>query len=259
MNWDDEKFCQDSFDVYLRKQLQTSGIAWKRVPRGDDPPDFYVTLGQNTFAVEVTRTEIMENAVIGVGQVRMQTYLSSHIRLVKEIEASARESGALSGTYAVLFRSPMSASRFRQAKKDAVKQALDYIQRTHSVDNSPNEAILHQGQPVCWIEKLHSQSNKVREVFQGAAWVESPEVKDEVCQILQHALEDKKAKFEAKGEPVPKILLLLNTYDFASPAMYRDCIHRVKDVDFFHSVFVVWPNGGGFLLHTSDEEWSEYI
>lgn len=257
MAWDDELFCKDSFDDHLKGHLGVTNTDWQRVPRGQDPPDFYLALGNRSFAVEVTRTEVMQDTALGAGQVRKQTYLSTHVEMVKEVEQAAKESGTLNGTYAILFRSPLTASHFSKVKKTILEKLLDYIRQTQQMASSPSRPVFCKDSPACWIEKLHNQSDKVCEVFQGFAWVESPEVTDEVCRMLQHAVDDKKRKFEAKGESLPRILLLLNTYDFASPAMYKDCIHRISDADFFHSIFVVWHDGSGFIVYTCDENWSK--
>jgi hypothetical protein len=257
MAWDSELFCKDSFDNYLKSRLGVANTGWQRV--SEDPPDFYLALGNRSFAVEVTQTEVMQDTALGTGQVRKQTYLSTHAELVEEVEQAAKASGMLNGTYAILFRSPLTASRFSRVKKDVLKKLLDYVQQTQQMTSSPSQTVLHEDLPVCWIEKLHSQSSKVCEVFQGFAWVESPEITDEVCQMLQHAVDDKKSKFERKGESLPKILLLLNTYDFASPSMYKNCIHRINNADFFHSIFVVWHDGSGFIVYTCDKNWSKLL
>jgi hypothetical protein len=255
MEWDTEEFCKKKLSEYLKPRLGTVPTHWQRLPKGEDPPDFYLTLGDTTFAVEVTQTEVMRRVRVGVGQLRQETYESTHKQFVEEVEQAAHQAGILNGTYGVSFLSPMTASDYPRAKKHVLQELLHYIDETQFVDDAPRKVVFFEQWDVCWIMKLHGESNRVFEVLQWWEWPESPDVRDFVCRMLQDAVDKKKQKLEKKGIPKPRILLLLNTYPFANQAMYHDCIYTVHSLDFFHTIFVVLEDGRGFLLRTLDGEW----
>ena len=252
MKNDRENFCREAFDRFLREYVGIKNIEWAAVPNGEDPPDFYVKCGQETFAVEVTSTEVMRDATIGEGQVREETYEASHTRLVQTVETLARQKGTLDGAYAIIFCRPLTVSRFQQLKRVVIKALLDHIELTRHESTSPSEEIYYEHCPVCRIQKLHNRPSGVYEVFTDSAWVETFGVAKEACDMLQLAVLEKKARFEHIGELAPKILLLLNTYAFTSPQIYQSCIAHVKDWDFFHSIFIVWGDGSGFFIHAGD-------
>lgn len=260
-----ELFCADSLDRFIANHLQISNKKWEPVPEGQDPPDFWLKLDQTAFAVEVTSTEVMRDASIGEGQVQEETYEHSHTQFIKDIENAAKAAGILKGVYAISFSRPMAVSRFRQIRREVQDELLQYIEQTQCLSASPNEVIRYSGQRVCCIGKLHDERDGVYEAFSDIAWVESPEVTDRVCDLLQAALADKKQKIQAKGESdprllsLPRILLLLNTYAFADLSMYLNCIQRVHSLEFFHSVFVIWGNGDCSLLYTSDKMWPKSL
>jgi hypothetical protein len=236
---DREVFCQESFDKYLREVCQANNISWQRVPKGKDPPDFYLTLNSVLYAVEVTSTEVMRDVTLGKGQIREHTYEVSHTSLVKELEREAENRGILSGLYIVGFLKPLTDQNFYQVKEVVVKELLAYVQRTSHLVESPDEPILYQDSTVCRIGKYQGSITGVFEAFSDSAWTEAPENAEKICKMLQSAITTKKKRLLQKGEVAPKILLLLNTYRFADEIIYRTFVSTVEDIDFFHTVFVV--------------------
>jgi hypothetical protein len=257
-----EEFCANSFDQFLAKRLRIVERNWSPVPQGQDPPDFFLTLNRTTFAVEVTTTRVMREVAVGSGQIGEETYERSYTDFVGKVEEEANKLGVLDGTYVVHFLRPMAKSNFRRVREEVFQGLLDYIERTQSEIAAPEEIIRYDGYAVCSIQKHNDQVDIVAEAFSDAAWVESPEVTDSVCQMLEVAVAEKKQVFLRKGAEDPKvlsfprILLLLNTYRFAEQTMYVNCAKRVTGLNFFHSVFVVQGDGAAFLLFTSDPDWA---
>ena len=257
-----EQFCADSFDRFLAHRLGIASRVWEPVSRGQDPPDFFLTIDQENFAVEVTSTEVMRGVSFGEGQIQEETYEHSHTQFIKDVEAAARNAGILKGAYAISFGRPMAISRFRQIRRYAQGQLLQYLERTQHLQSAPDEDIRYGNRRICHIFKAHDQRNIIYEAFTDLAWTESPEVTDKVCDLLQAAVTEKKEKVLAKGQvdprvlSLPKILLLLNTYAFADRSIYLSCVQSVESLDFFHSVFVIWGDGSCMLLFTGNEAWS---
>lgn len=254
LKFDRELFCQESFDRFLREQGQYNDLVWERVPEGQDPPDFYLTLETEHFAVEMTSTKIFREVALGSGSVIEQTYEASHTAVVREVQNKAEAQGILSGVYIVDFARPMSDERFRQVKKAVIGNLLAYIQKTQDLIEAESERIFYQNREVCRIGKVPGSMSGVYEAFNDTAWPEAPETTDKVCQMLQATIAEKQQKLRNEG--APKILLLLNTYDFATPGMYADCVKKnPAALDFFHTVFVVWGNGNGCVLHAVEPDW----
>ena len=49
-----EELCKSCFDKYLREQLPDSNVVWEDVEQRYEPPDFYLTIDNAKYAVEVT-------------------------------------------------------------------------------------------------------------------------------------------------------------------------------------------------------------
>jgi hypothetical protein len=49
-----EEPARQIFDTYLQSQPVRSNVAWEKVGEHDDPPDYWLTIGKNKYAVEVT-------------------------------------------------------------------------------------------------------------------------------------------------------------------------------------------------------------
>jgi hypothetical protein len=253
---DREQFCVDSFTKFLREQAESKSIEWRRVPKNQDPPDYYLTFDGTIYAVEVTSTEIMRDVTVGTGRIQEEKYHHSHERIVEKVDLRAREAGFLSGCYIITFDQPLTSSHFRQLKKAVIDGSLDYINMTQHLEMWPEESIYYQGQRVCGIMKLRAQPSGVYEEFTDEAWTGSPEIWDLVCALVQQAVLAKRDKLMKKNEVAPKILLLLNTYAFADDKMYVDCVGRIVSLDYFHSVFIVWGDGHVSVLHSSDDSWA---
>lgn len=113
MSQDREEFCTKSFSDYLLCHMVPTPMDWSPVPSGQDPPDYWLKLGNVTFAVEVTRTEVWREASAGQGEVRQQTYEATHEAFIREVECAATERAILNGTYGVVFQRPITASDLR--------------------------------------------------------------------------------------------------------------------------------------------------
>ena len=255
MKPDREEFCKTAFENYLVQNVGTTSPVWSRVPKGQDPPDYYLELGTEAFAVEVTSTEVIREASIGEGGVREETYVASHSAFVKELESMAIESGFLRGVYILTFRHPLASIHFAQVKANVLKQLLSFLRSTQELSSSSEEVIYYDNEAVCWISKLQARPNAVYDIFEDGAWTESQEFRHLVSCILVKALSDKKHKLQKKGESLPAILLLLNTYPLANAATYCSCFQSNAENEFFHSVFLVNGNGSGNMLYSRCNEW----
>lgn len=259
MSGNNEDFCKKSFSKYLKDRMCAIDMNWEKVRQGEDPPDFYLTLGKVKFAVEVTQTEIRREPTLGKGKVLDKTYREAHKNFVKEVEREAQRSKILKGTYVVHFQKPVIGTNFQRTTKCLLQDLLNYIENTKDLKDTSKKNISYQGSRVCWVRKVNNQSDKVLPFFTWFEWPDSPENISSVCEILQYAVTTKKQKLEVRNILEPKILLLYNVYPFAEQKTYKHCIGNIHSLDFFHSVFVVQFDRSGFFLHTCDKKWFNFL
>ena len=198
----------------------------------------------------------MHDVAIGEGKIRAQTYRSSCRTLAEGIGQTAEDLGILDGAYTMTFRRPITACGFRRAQEMVTDAMLDYIKRAQHLSSPPAEIFYYRHRSVCQAARISTRFSGVIPVFTESGWPDAPEEIDKVCRMLQKAVSRKKQRLEQKGETAPKILLLSNTYSIASEQMYRNCAPQIEGLDYFHSVFIVWRQLGGFILHSQNEAWS---
>ena len=238
------------------EKLGLQGIGWRD---GEDPPDFYLSIGNQEFAVEVTTLEHVLDTDSG-REVRMLAYSGSVDTLVREIEAEAIKQGILNGTYDTSANGPFDA--FGSLRKAIMDGALDYVRRTQNLPQADYEEIVSQGVRYFRIQKIKAEGARILPGLLSygpgrslVAWVESDDVRLEACRLLRKALLDKKEKL--KNVPLPKILLLRNAYVFAGAHVYRQCIENLQDLlRSFHSVFTV--ESEGYFLSTEEDAWHQH-
>jgi len=248
-NPDQELLCIAAFQNYLTEKLNQRP-PWTRVPRGQDPPDFYMTIKKQNYAVEVTSTKVYRDVSIGVGQVLERTYYKTHKKLVDEIDNLAKEKGVLNGVYCVSFMRPLTSKNFTKIKNQVLEKLLNFIEQTEEDIQTPNQKIRINRRLVCTIIKVPGTCDGVYEGFTNGAWPESPEFFGTVDEIIKLALTDKKQKLGSIKEPI--ILLLLNTFPLADPPVFLSCLKSIPDKDFFHSIFLVQGDGQGVMLYSKD-------
>ena len=106
MKREDEEFCKSRFSEFLANVLKTKGIEWEDGPR-NEPPDYYLTINNTRFAVEVTQFQVTRDTILGTGRVLEKTYEAWCRQLVEEIEGIVISEGVLKGTYVISFDAPI--------------------------------------------------------------------------------------------------------------------------------------------------------
>jgi len=245
-----EEFCKFSFDTYLQKTIPTSNQFWRDVEQKAEPPDYYLTLNNSLFAVEVTilleKVDIGGKKHLPVGIIR--DLLAKFIK--DEVEAVARDKGYLRGTYVVIFSKPIL--NFAEAKYRIQAELLSFISETQQTGKVPAKVVYKNGRQGCSIEKLDSQQDKV--VMGGpvlSKWQD--EVLVTAKDLLYNRLEEKKHRLRNIGNP--KILLLHDKYPFADREIYKTCISELHSLQFFHTIFVVGSDHEGEILYSQEPSW----
>jgi hypothetical protein len=248
---EDEEFAKSRFEAYVRSRLPKKTIVWTP---GDEPPDYYLTVGQDEFAVEITT--LMDKVTTPRKEVTVEGLYASYDDFVKEIEAEASKSGILSGEYCVTF-APAHLDIYRK-RKILQNEVLDFIRNTQTYPEVTATNMEIDGLPYCSIFK--GQGKIPRVCIVGYPFVSKwdGEAIQQSYIILQNAI-DTKAKKPAQLQK-QKILVLRSTAVFSQVEIYRDFLPKVTNLQFFHTVFIIgsWieTTRRDYVLYTVDPGWN---
>lgn len=264
---DEEELCIELVENDLRKALPKEKIHSERVARGEDPPDFWLTVGTRKFAVEVT--SLMKIVGSGPRELSEAGYSAWECRLGEQVTAEAKQQGVLKGTY-ILSHNQMPDLPTGKDQQVFVETCLQYIRDTmHKRGMQPRKRVwpVHNVAVRIDIYKLSDDDAVVRGGTsghygpKGNSWIES-----QLTKMLQKSVSTKRSKIEKKSvhETCDGVILALyDCFGFAMPHNFHHCINDVQDANWFHSIFVVQaaldaafntvPIGG--LLRTREPCW----
>lgn len=249
-----EEFCKVSFDTYLRKIMPISNLLWTDVKQKDEPPDYYLSVDDIKYAVEVTilmqkvNVEAKNHLPIGI----IRNLLSKFVK--EEVEMVARNGGYLQGAYLVVFSKPIT--NFAEVKGAIQTELLSYIADTIASSKASPRVIYKNSRQECLIEKVNSEDNKV--VMGGPVifkW--EGESLAEAKQLLNERLDEKKHRL--RNISLSKILLLHDKYPFTYRGTYKACISEVPSSHSFHTVFVAGSDNEGEILYSQEPAWARSL
>lgn len=266
----EEEFCRNCFDSYLRERLGLL-TAWQP---GTEPPDYFLTVGGATFAVEVTQLfgEVRTEAGTSMGNEKYEASMES---LCETIRKAAIEEGVLRGFYLVQFVGPFA--EFRRSRNLIVSGVLEYIRGTQGATTARGRVVFAEiGEQMkergftpemiaefvgyrwipgsCSAVKLGGTPRGIHCVTSGRSRVMwEGQALAEACRMLQQAVSEKRRKLADIADA--RILLLLHQWPMTGAGIYEQCRGALRDLECFHSVFVVEGEGGGYFLHTQETEW----
>ncbi len=128
---DDEVRAIDFFRSHLLGKAIGVGSWWD----GEDPPDFYITVDGERFAVEVTN--LLDDVVIGGATVSRLTYVAATENLVVQIDKEARKKRILRGSYQIWVNGPFDD--FSKLRKLIVSESLKFIGSTQYLSRRVRE------------------------------------------------------------------------------------------------------------------------
>lgn len=244
-----EEFCKSKFDDFLKKVQASASIVCGVWQDGDEPPDFYFTLDDIRYAVEIT----ILTEKIAVGTFKMPRVAIAHSlwKFVDEVEQLARERHLLHGAYIVRFSKAIED--FSAVKDDIRIRLLGYIECTQAMEKSPGKTVFKRRRQSCIIEKLHTRSDRIHKAGpHNTKW--GGEAETEICDLVEERLADK--CYKLRNLALPKIALLYDSYHFAGSKMYKDCVYKLPSLSSFHTVFIVQSDSDGFILYSENLGWS---
>lgn len=254
-SFDSEIFCKDVFHNYLKNHFPIFRIKWQDHPNGkNSPPDFNMILNGKIFSVEITETEIIQDTRRG-DKINVRTFRASREVFIQKVEEEAQKEKILIGTYDIFFLMPWTVQLDSKVKKYLKTQITEYLVKSKQENQSGPHDIYYKDRIICQILKLNGAGQKIFVSFAQGAWQNSEENRNFVCQLLQNAISKKRRLLDKEPVPPPRILLIFNTYPFATSKIYMECVPNIQFLDFFHSVFVVISHSKtGLFLYTCDKE-----
>ena len=248
----DEIRIAELLTYYLASRVPSNDVSYSS---GEDPPDAYIHVGEVTYPLEITSTEVPRDSVFGERKVRERTYEESHRRLLKEVEEEAKGDKSLIGKYAISFSKPIASQEFSTYRSIFKEELHKLLRNLHSAPVGFDTTIEHDFSELAWIYKLSDQGSKLYEVFQDGAWTESPEFIDFFRSLINKAIDNKLEVLSKVLDPSQCILAIRNTYGLADPQTLLALRSRIaEEKPLFHSVIIVFGNHL-FVLQSIRPEW----
>jgi hypothetical protein len=247
MKREEEEYCKAKFDEYLKGLGLSLVIKWCPVAQKDEPPDYYLYLYGDKYAVEVT--VLVESINVGTLKLSRIAILRYLYQFVKDIELEAKRRNILHGTYVVTIHKPIENFDFQ---KDIIQNNLfSYIDGTQNFENAPKFIAYDVDRQTVKIQKANNKRNTISllPIVGKREW----EMAIDISNILEEAIIIKKGKLGKIN--LPKILILYDAYNTASKDQYFDCLSKLPLLASFHTIFVVSDFEGNFVLYTENADW----
>ncbi|MBC7076858.1 MAG: hypothetical protein H5T92_00890 [Synergistales bacterium] len=242
-----EEIARSEFDALLRRLFPAIPIAWEEVSQAQEPPDWYVQIDSERYAVE--STSIFDRISTLSGQMPSSSISATLHRFIDELEAVAVKEGILTGTYAVAL---CPIPDFPKVKEDLGRRLLDYIRDTQGVPIAPRTNIWKVGHRSIFIQKLSDEKRYVAKIISfDPKW--EGEVQQELSRDLATVIETKKAKLVRIREPV--ILLILDTYHYADAEQWLQALLEIPSREAFHSICRIAPPDQTAILWSVHPKW----
>jgi len=233
---DEEAHARDWFDEYLRECDPARETTWSRPNR--DPPDLWVEIDGETFAVEVTG--LFDRITDGDGKIRTN---AERTRICQKlVDAAKQEARAcepcVEGYYDVHFSElPADSRSERKATKEWL--ARKFITTRHEQCTGWLEYIpenLHS--PLLTLQKLEHGCFEVKALQPAFGKWDLGCQQDAIC-VANQALSGKVRKLSEGDVPKPWILLLVLQGPSLHKPYLREAIEAHDAADEFYSIGLI--------------------
>ena len=240
----DEDFAQRAFHEHL-VGLGLGSISWTP---GTEPPDRYLTIGDQRFAVEIT--QIMEVVDLGSHAMPDHGVAQALARFGQDLEKEARKRGILHGSYAI-YLEPIPHFKTRQA--ELTEKAFEYLSRT-SGDESAVAALIgaYENGATIHIEKFSSSGEHLHYMTGGAGAKWGGQILHDLSTLIPSALADKTEKL--KTLTIPKVVLLIDAYVYGKGAEWQAVVNGIARHP-FHTIARVYDQHRCQILFSQDQRW----
>jgi hypothetical protein len=256
---DEERVCIDALVQYLKGVGAISGIEAQEV--ADDPPDYWLKVGEYRFAVEIT--SIVED--LG--------YAALCTALLRSIKAQIESDDSVSGKYAVeFFRHPEIPKKRTRDWKNLVADAATKIRGLAGSAPDSESKVFKDTSGHIIVSKWSAEGRSIGMCRIPEAKYEV-EAQAELSLLLEQAIGKKFQTLQKKGVMAvcPDVILLLyDAYGYGSIETARSAVLNVKNYEWLHSIFwatsfsdrpnVMYPDSpgrDGCFLYSKCEGWRQ--
>lgn len=222
-------------------------IRWDTVPQQFEPPDYYLTIEGNRYAVEVTG---ITDKIDLNGETYESLCVSNSLhRFVDEIEKEAKSKGILAGTY-VIGLSPLSD--FRVRREEIRLKLLEYIEITQNMRKAKSEKVVDNGFERINIEKLDISENTIEPVMSYTPKWKGESI-EELRYALNHSLNIKSQKLSKIYDPI--ILIFLDSFIYLDVPDWENIIEQLEISSKFHTICLVSQRDHLSILMSKEKTW----
>jgi len=252
---DEEMVCVDSLLHDLRENCGCRDIQYQR--ELNDPPDFWVTISGEKYAVEVTSI------------VLDYSYDARCQKLESRIQEISLSKHLLKGNYALeVMGRPNIPKNTSVQWKDLESKATDYVKRTKELTSTPRMYLLNNRDGYVAIQKLSDTGASVG--LAGPVEVKwGVEAKMELSNLIQNRIDTKHISLERVLPKCPNVIILFyDAYGFCEIDDALESFRKVRGYDWTHSIFWVasftsrpneldpkLPGRTGVFLYSKNYDW----
>lgn len=226
----EEELCKEAFNEYL-KSMCDKDLLWYNVPLVDEPPDFYLDINNQKYAVEVT--SFSRYAKLKDKMVPVRSISESLFKFIDTIEGNLKKKSLLKGTYNIYFCG--ICENFNYLKNELKMKIEDFI--IGNADGDPTDLIdiYADSRFVCKISKTLISDKRLSGMYQESS--RGYNIFKFCLDLLCRAINDKTLKLSKITEK--KILLIYNAYILGTPEIYRECIKKISNKSNFYTIALV--------------------
>ena len=242
----DEEFCKRVFHQFLCHFYRRDALRWEPVIQPQEPPDYYLRIAGQRYAVEVTT--VMEQVSLGKWPGPLPGRSAPH-RLIREVEAQAQRRQLLNGAYVV----EMEPTADLNGDEDGLRRALlEYIARTRE-HVAAARVVVYRRNGCRWaIWKYAKYRNVIKPVTHvHDAW--QRQVQGQLHELIEERVRTKAFKLHGVGQP--KILLLFDQYHYGLDRSWAEASHTL-DLTPFHTVARICDGGTTQVLSSVQPGWN---
>ena len=233
----DEEFARDAF----KRFLSNCGVPNQWEP-GENPPDFKATINGVIHPVEVA--QLMESVASGERELPERGWTATLTKVADRVEAEMKRRGVLRGAYCIHLD---PAPEPYQVLSSVFTDFERYIVTTGAKDIAKPYVLWRGKDGAIWsIEKIGSMQNMVSYTMSIGNAKFSPEIEDDLRQMLGAELADKRNKTRGMSEV---ILLFVDAYHYADPPQWLSVASEVNFAP-FHTVARVHDDWQCQILHS---------
>jgi hypothetical protein len=238
----------------LREWLAEHAPRARLLPSASDPPDAWMELDDDRYAVEITgvyRTHRIPRPTSAKGVARTLA------RFAETLQHDATRASVLSGSYTLVLSAPSS---MRLATDKARDCAFDYLRRTKDEAAAPPQDIYRERGCSAWtIRKDRGVGQTIRMLPGGRArgalsW--AGDIEDALRTAVNARIQEKILKLSKV--PKPWFLLLIGSFAYRDTEAWCAAVAASPGAADFHTIVLDVEDGPATILASSNESWASH-